>query len=309
GDLRVKNNTLIVHLPTYHFHIFKSAHFHIPHYLPSQQNRKKMKELILEAWNNRELLKDNKYMDAIRNVIEEVDKGRLRVASPSAEGWTVNEWVKQAILLYFGIQQMQTWNIEPFEFYDKMLLKKNYKDLGVRAVPHAVARYGAYIAKNVVLMPSYVNIGAYVDEGTMVDTWATVGSCAQIGKGVHLSGGVGVGGVLEPLQASPVIIEDGCFIGSRCIVVEGVIIEKEAVLGANVVLTQSTKIIDVSGSEPKEMKGRVPARSVVIPGSYTKKFPAGEYGVGCALIIGQRKPSTDLKTSLNDALRDFNVSV
>ena len=268
-----------------------------------------MKELILEAWNNRELLKDAKYSDAVRAVIEEVDKGRLRVASPSDKGWVVNEWVKQAILMYFGIQQMKTWDVEPFEFYDKMLLKKNYKDLGVRAVPHAVARYGAYLAKNVVLMPSYVNIGAYVDEGTMVDTWATVGSCAQIGKGVHLSGGVGIGGVLEPLQASPVIVEDGCFIGSRCIVVEGVIVEKEAVLGANVVLTQSTKIIDVSGAEPKEMKGRVPARSVVIPGSYTKKFPSGEFGVGCALIIGQRKPSTDLKTSLNDALRDFNVSV
>ncbi|HEU5165227.1 MAG TPA: 2,3,4,5-tetrahydropyridine-2,6-dicarboxylate N-succinyltransferase [Chitinophagaceae bacterium] len=268
-----------------------------------------MKELILEAWNNRELLKDSKYSDTVRGVIEELDKGILRVASPAANEWIVNEWIKQAILMYFGIQQMQTWDLAPFEFYDKMLLKKNYKDLGVRAVPHAVARYGAYLAKNVVLMPSYVNIGAYVDEGTMVDTWATVGSCAQIGKGVHLSGGVGIGGVLEPLQASPVIIEDGCFIGSRCIVVEGLIVEKEAVLGANVVLTQSTKIIDVNGAEPKEMKGRVPARSVVIPGSYTKKFPAGEFGVGCALIIGQRKPSTDLKTSLNDALRDFNVSV
>jgi 2,3,4,5-tetrahydropyridine-2,6-dicarboxylate N-succinyltransferase len=266
-------------------------------------------QLIQEAWSNRDLLKDPKYSDAVRNVIEEVDKGRLRTASPGENGWMVNEWVKQAILMYFGIQQMQTWDVAPFEFYDKMLLKKNYKELGVRAVPHAVARYGAYLAKNVVLMPSYVNIGAYVDEGTMVDTWATVGSCAQIGKGVHLSGGVGIGGVLEPLQASPVIIEDGCFIGSRCIVVEGVIVEKEAVLGANVVLTQSTKIIDVSGSEPVEMKGRVPARSVVIPGSYTKKFPAGDYGVGCALIIGQRKPSTDLKTSLNDALRDFNVSI
>lgn len=268
-----------------------------------------MKDLILEAWGNRELLKDNKYSDAVRAVIEEVDKGRLRTASPTDNGWEVNEWVKQAILMYFGIQQMQTWDVAPFEFYDKMLLKKNYKDLGVRAVPHAVARYGAYLAKNVVLMPSYVNIGAYVDEGTMVDTWATVGSCAQIGKGVHLSGGVGIGGVLEPLQASPVIIEDGVFVGSRCIVVEGVIVEKEAVLGANVVLTQSTKIIDVSGAEPIEMKGRVPARSVVIPGTYNKKFPAGEFGVGCALIIGQRKPSTDLKTSLNDALRDFNVSV
>jgi 2,3,4,5-tetrahydropyridine-2,6-dicarboxylate N-succinyltransferase len=268
----------------------------------------KMKDLILEAWGNRELLKDKKYADAVRVVIEEVDKGRLRTASPSDAGWQVNEWVKQAILMYFGIQQMETFTLPPFEFYDKMKLKSGYASLGVRAVPHAVARYGAYLAKNVVLMPSYVNIGAYVDEGTMVDTWATVGSCAQIGKGVHLSGGVGIGGVLEPLQASPVIIEDGCFIGSRCIVVEGVIVEKEAVLGANVVLTQSTKIIDVSGNEPIEMKGRVPARSVVIPGSYTKKFPAGDFGVGCALIIGQRKASTDLKTSLNDALREFNVS-
>ena len=266
-------------------------------------------ELILAAWNDRSLLKDAKYSDAVKQVIEAVDKGQLRVASPGENGWVVNEWVKKAILMYFGVQEMQTWEMPPFEFYDKMLLKKNYKELGVRAVPPATARYGAYIAPNVVLMPSYVNIGAYVDEGTMVDTWATVGSCAQIGKHVHLSGGVGIGGVLEPLQASPVIIEDGCFIGSRCIVVEGVIVEKEAVLGANVVLTQSTKIIDVSGPEPIEMKGRVPARSVVIPGSYTKKFNAGEYQVSCALIIGQRKASTDLKTSLNDALRDFNVSV
>lgn len=268
-----------------------------------------LKKLILEAWQNRELLKQKHYSDAVRAVIEEVDKGRLRVAQPSSgSDWQINEWVKQAILLYFGIQQMKTWTLAPFEFYDKMELKKDYASLGVRAVPHAVARYGAYISKNVVLMPSYVNIGAYVDEGTMVDTWATVGSCAQIGKGVHLSGGVGIGGVLEPLQASPVIIEDGCFIGSRCIVVEGVHIEKEAVLGANTVLTQSTRIIDVSGTQPIEYKGRVPARSVVIPGTYSKKFPAGEYAVGCALIIGQRKTSTDLKTSLNDALRDFNVS-
>ena len=267
------------------------------------------KQMIVEAWSKRELLKEDKYSQAVRAVIEEIDKGRLRVAEPADNGWQVNEWVKQAILMYFGIQTMQTWSMEPFEWYDKMLLKKNYKDLGVRAVPHAVARYGAYVAKNVVLMPSYVNIGAYVDEGTMVDTWATVGSCAQIGKNVHLSGGVGIGGVLEPLQASPVIVEDGCFVGSRCIVVEGVIVEKEAVLGANVVLTKSTKIINVSGNEPVEYKGRVPARSVVIPGTYMKKFPAGEYGVGCALIIGQRKASTDLKTSLNDALRDFNVAV
>jgi 2,3,4,5-tetrahydropyridine-2-carboxylate N-succinyltransferase len=242
-----------------------------------------LQNLILEAWSNRDLLKEATYSDAVRAVIEDVDKGRLRVASPEGA--------------------------PTFEFYDKMLLKSNYKELGVRAVPPAVARYGSYIASSVVLMPSYVNIGAYVDAGTMVDTWATVGSCAQIGKGVHLSGGVGIGGVLEPLQASPVIIEDGCFLGSRSIVVEGVIVEKEAVLGANVVLTQSTKIIDVSGSTPVEYTGRVPARSVVIPGTTTKKFNAGEYQVNCALIIGQRKASTDLKTSLNDALRDFNVSV
>ena len=266
--------------------------------------------MIAEAWADRKLVFDNPYVDAILRVMEELDKGRLRVASPTASGgWVVNEWVKQAIVLYFAVKPMKTWQLEPFEWFDKMDLKKNYHDLGVRAVPHAVARYGAYLARNVVLMPSYVNIGAYVDEGTMVDTWATVGSCAQIGKGVHLSGGVGIGGVLEPLQASPVIIEDGAFLGSRSIVVEGVVVEKEAVLGANVVLTQSTKIIDVSGPEPVEYKGRVPARSVVIPGTYPKKFPAGEYQVTCALIIGQRKPSTDLKTSLNDALRDFNVSI
>jgi 2,3,4,5-tetrahydropyridine-2-carboxylate N-succinyltransferase len=275
------------------------------------QNLKIMeiKDTINEVWNDRSLLKEEAYSNAIKLVIEEVDKGRLRVAEPQGETWVVNEWVKQAILMYFAIQPMQTWELAPFEFHDKMLLKSNYAALGVRAVPHAVARYGAYLAKNVVLMPSYVNIGAFVDEGTMVDTWATVGSCAQIGKGVHLSGGVGIGGVLEPLQASPVIIEDGCFIGSRCIVVEGVHLEKEVVLGANVVLTQSTKIIDVSGANPIEYKGRVPARSVVIPGSYRKTFPAGDYQVSCALIIGQRKPSTDLKTSLNDALRDFNVAV
>lgn len=268
-----------------------------------------IKDTINEVWNDRSLLKQETYSNTIKLVIEEVDKGRLRVAEPQGDTWVVNEWVKQAILMYFAIQPMQTWELAPFEFHDKMLLKSNYAALGVRAVPHAVARYGAYLAKNVVLMPSYVNIGAFVDEGTMVDTWATVGSCAQIGKGVHLSGGVGIGGVLEPLQASPVIIEDGCFIGSRCIVVEGVHLEKEVVLGANVVLTQSTKIIDVSGANPIEYKGRVPARSVVIPGTYRKTFPAGDYQVSCALIIGQRKPSTDLKTSLNDALRDFNVAV
>jgi len=267
-----------------------------------------LQKLISEAWAKRELLSDETYTDAVRNVIEKVDEGKLRTAVPVGNGWQVNEWVKQAIVLYFGIQQMQTYTLPPFEFYDKMKLKSNYKDLGVRAVPHAVARYGAFLGRNVVLMPSYVNIGAYVDDGTMVDTWATVGSCAQIGKNVHLSGGVGIGGVLEPLQASPVIIEDGCFIGSRSIIVEGVRVEKEAVLGANVVLTQSTKIIDVSGKEPVEYRGIVPARSVVIPGSYMKKFPAGDYNVSCALIIGKRKESTDKKTSLNDALRDFNVS-
>ena len=268
-----------------------------------------IRALIEAAYADRALLKQPDYAEAVRTVIEETDKGRLRVAAPTANGWEVNDWVNKAILLYFGVQQMQTWDAEPFEYYDKMLLKKGYAALGVRGVPGSVARYGAYIARNVVLMPSFVNIGAYIDEGCMVDTWATVGSCAQIGKDVHLSGGVGIGGVLEPLQASPVIVEDGCFLGSRSIVVEGVVVEKEAVLGANVVLTQSTKIIDVSGAEPIEYKGRVPARSVVIPGSYTKKFPAGEYQVNCALIIGRRKPSTDLKTSLNDALRDFNVAV
>lgn len=268
-----------------------------------------LQSLILEAWDNRELLKEEKYSNAVKVVIEEVDKGRLRTAEPNADGWRVNEWVKQAILLYFGIQPMQTWNMPPFEFYDRIELKKNFAVLGVRALPGAIARYGAYIAKSVVQMPSFINIGAYVDEGTMVDTWATVGSCAQIGKHVHLSGGVGIGGVLEPLQASPVIIEDGCFIGSRSIVVEGVIVEKEAVLGANVVLTQSTKIIDVTKSSPIEYKGRVPAGSVVIPGTYNKDFPAGSFGVSCALIIGKRKASTNLKTSLNDVLRDFNVSV
>lgn len=268
-----------------------------------------MQELIVEAWNNRDLLKEKKYVNAVNDVLEEVDKGRMRVAEPSDNGWKLNEWVKEAILLYFSTQKMQKWDVPPFEFYDKMLLKKDYASQGVRAVPHAVARYGSFLGRNVILMPSYVNIGAYVDEDTMVDTWATVGSCAQIGKGVHLSGGVGVGGVLEPLQASPVIIEDGCFIGSRAIVVEGVHIEKEAVLGASVVLTKSTKIFDVSSNEVVELKGRIPARSVVIPGSYPKKFPAGEYNVNCALIIGKRKESTDLKTSLNEALRDFNVSI
>ncbi|MFS8082017.1 MAG: 2,3,4,5-tetrahydropyridine-2,6-dicarboxylate N-succinyltransferase [Ginsengibacter sp.] len=272
-----------------------------------------LKNLVLEAWADRNLLNDETYTDAVKNVIDKLDIGELRTAMPviqtdGSQQWQVNEWVKQAIILYFGIQKMETYTLPPFEFYDKMKLKKDYAGLGVRAVPHAIARYGSFLGRNVVLMPSYVNIGAYVDEGTMVDTWATVGSCAQIGKHVHLSGGVGIGGVLEPLQASPVIIEDGCFIGSRCIVVEGVKVEKEAVLGANVVLTQSTKIIDVSGDTPVETKGVIPSRSVVIPGTYNKKFPAGEYGVSCALIIGKRKESTDKKTSLNEALRDFNVS-
>jgi 2,3,4,5-tetrahydropyridine-2-carboxylate N-succinyltransferase len=264
---------------------------------------------IEEAWDNRELLSSEDTQSAIREVIELLDKGKLRVAEPDGAKWLVNEWVKKAVVLYFPIQQMETIEVGPFEFHDKMKLKHNYQELGVRVVPHAVARYGSYLSKGVIMMPSYVNIGAYVDAGTMVDTWATVGSCAQIGKDVHLSGGVGIGGVLEPLQAAPVVIEDGCFIGSRCIVVEGVWVKKEAVLGANVVLTKSTKIIDVSGEEPIEYRGEVPERSVVIPGSYTKEFKAGSYQVPCALIIGQRKPSTDLKTSLNDALREYNVAV
>lgn len=269
-----------------------------------------MRSIIEAAWENRELLKDPATIKAIETVIEDLDKGVLRVSEPMDNGeWQVNEWVKKAVVMYFPIRQMETIEVGPFEFHDKMKLKSNYAELGVRVVPHAVARYGAYVASGVIMMPSYVNIGAYVDSGTMVDTWATVGSCAQIGKNVHLSGGVGIGGVLEPLQASPVIIEDNAFIGSRCIVVEGVRVGKEAVLGANVVLTKSTKIIDVTGEEPIEMKGYVPERSVVIPGSYTKKFPAGEYQVSCALIIGKRKASTDLKTSLNDALREHNVAV
>ena len=268
-----------------------------------------MKEIVEKAWENRELLKNKETIQAIEAVIEQIDKGLLRVAEPDGDQWKVNEWVKKAVVLYFPIRQMETIEVGPFEFHDKMALKTNYKELGVRVVPHAVARYGAYVASGVIMMPSYINIGAYVDSGTMVDTWATVGSCAQIGKNVHLSGGVGIGGVLEPLQAAPVIVEDGAFIGSRCIVVEGVHIGKEAVLGANVVLTKSTKIIDVTGNEPKEIRGYVTERSVVIPGSYTKTFPAGNYQVPCALIIGQRKASTDLKTSLNDALRTHNVAV
>lgn len=269
----------------------------------------KLRPIIESAWENRAQLETADVQQAVRQVVELLDKGQLRVAELVGDKWQVNEWVKKAVLMYFPIQKMETFEVGPLEFHDKIALKHNYADLGVRVVPHAVARYGSFLAKGVILMPSYVNIGAYVDSGTMVDTWATVGSCAQIGKHVHLSGGVGIGGVLEPVQAAPVIIEDGAFIGSRCIVVEGVHVGKEAVLGANVVLTGSTKIIDVSGSEPVEYKGYVPPRSVVIPGTYTKKFPAGEYNVPAALIIGQRKPSTDLKTSLNDALRDFNVAV
>lgn len=269
-----------------------------------------MRQVIEAAWENRDLLSDPQTIEAIEHVIESIDKGHLRVAEPLENGdWQVNEWVKKAVVMYFPIRRMETIEVGPFEFHDKMALKTNYKELGVRVVPHAVARYGAFVAPGVIMMPSYINIGAYVDSGTMVDTWATVGSCAQIGKDVHLSGGVGIGGVLEPLQAAPVIIEDGAFIGSRCIVVEGVRVGKEAVLGANVVLTKSTKIIDVTGDKPTEIRGYVPERSVVIPGSYTKKFPAGEFQVPCALIIGQRKASTDLKTSLNDALREHNVAV
>ena len=267
------------------------------------------KQIIESAWSNRELLKESKTIDCINTIIEEIDKGRLRTAEPSKEGWQVNEWVKKAVILYFPIRKMETLDMGALEFHDKMKLKSGYANLGVRVVPHAVARYGAFLAPGVILMPSYVNIGAYVDSGTMVDTWATVGSCAQIGKNVHLSGGVGIGGVLEPVQAAPVIIEDNAFIGSRSIVVEGIKIEKEVVLGANVVLTASTKIIDVSGANPIEHKGSVPARSVVIPGTYNKKFPSGNYGVPCALIIGKRKESTDKKTSLNKALRDYNVAV
>nr|MBK9653048.1 2,3,4,5-tetrahydropyridine-2,6-dicarboxylate N-succinyltransferase [Bacteroidota bacterium] len=268
-----------------------------------------MQELIEQAWNNRELLQQKNYTDAIEHIIEELDKGRMRIAEPQGDTWQVNNWAKQAVIMYFQICKMQTMHAGPMEFNDKMKLKSDYAKLGIRVVPHAVARYGAYIAPGAILMPSYVNIGAYVDSGTMVDTWATVGSCAQIGKNVHLSGGVGIGGVLEPVQAAPVIIEDNCFIGSRCIVVEGVRVMSEAVLGANVVLTMSTKIIDVTGNAPIETKGIVPSRSVVIPGSYTKKFPAGDFQVPCALIIGKRKESTDTKTSLNNALRDFNVAV
>ena len=272
-------------------------------------NMKELRKTIETAWDNRDLLKEIPTQTAIREVIDLLDNGKLRCAEPTTDGWQINEWVKKAVVLYFPIQKMETLEAGIFEYHDKMPLKRGYAEKGIRVVPNAVARHGAYISSGTILMPSYVNIGAYVDEGTMVDTWATVGSCAQIGKNVHLSGGVGIGGVLEPLQASPVIIEDNAFIGSRCIVVEGVRVEKEAVLGANVVLTGSTKIIDVTGDKPVERKGLVPARSVVIPGSYTKKFPAGDYQVPCALIIGTRKESTNKKTSLNDALREYDVAV
>ncbi len=269
-----------------------------------------MQEIIELAWLNRELLKQKETLQAINEVINLLDTGIIRVAEPKENGeWVVNDWIKKAVILYFPTRKMSTIELGPFEYHDKMQLKKNYAALGVRVVPNAIARYGAFLASGVIMMPSYVNIGAYVDSGTMIDTWATVGSCAQIGKNVHLSGGVGIGGVLEPVQAAPVIIEDDCFIGSRCIVVEGVRVGKQAVLGANVVLTQSTKIIDVTGNKPIETKGYVPERSVVIPGSYTKQFPAGEFQVPCALVIGQRKASTDLKTSLNDALREHQVAV
>ncbi|WP_462413751.1 2,3,4,5-tetrahydropyridine-2,6-dicarboxylate N-succinyltransferase [Alistipes communis] len=271
-----------------------------------------LRTTVERAWDDRSLLQDDTTKAAIREVVELIDKGLLRTAEPvdlACSQWRVNEWVKKAVILYFPIQKMRTMRAGELEWYDKMDIKRDYDRLGVRAVPHAVARYGAYIAPGAILMPSYVNIGAYVGEGTMVDTWATVGSCAQIGSHVHLSGGVGIGGVLEPVQAAPVIIEDNCFIGSRAIVVEGAHVCREAVLGSNTVITGSTHIIDVTGAEPVEYRGYVPPRSVVIPGSYAKKFPAGEYSVACALIIGRRKESTDKKTSLNDALRDFGVAV
>ena len=270
---------------------------------------KEMEAIINKIWDDRSMLSEPGAQQTIQDTLALVDSGSLRCAAPTDNGWVVNDWVKKAVILYFPIRKMEVIEVGPFEFHDKMALKTNYAEKGIRVVPHAVARYGAYISRGVVMMPSYVNIGAYVDEGTMVDTWATVGSCAQIGKNVHLSGGVGIGGVLEPVQAAPVIIEDNCFIGSRCIIVEGVHVESEAVLGANVVLTMSTKIIDVTGDEPVEMKGKVPARSVVIPGTLPKKFNAGTYNVPCALIIGKRKESTNKKTSLNDVLRDFQVAV
>lgn len=272
-------------------------------------NMEQLKIAIEKIWNDRSLLQDAAYQLVIEQVVGLLDEGKLRIADKTDHGWVVNDWAKKAVILYFPTRKMETLEAGPLEFHDKIPLKRHYAELGVRVVPHAIARYGSFISRGVILMPSYVNIGAWIGPGTMIDTWATVGSCAQIGSNVHLSGGVGIGGVLEPVQAAPVIIEDDCFIGSRCIVVEGVRIEKEAVLGAGVVLTQSTKIIDVSSSKPIEYQGYIPERSVVIPGSVAKKFPAGEYQVACALIIGKRKESTDTKTSLNEALRDFRISV
>ncbi len=269
----------------------------------------KMIKIIEAAWENRNYLEDADTQETIREVLEQLDKGALRVAEPDGNNWRVNEWVKKAVVLYFPIQQMETIEVGPYEYHDKIPLKKHYKEQGVRVVPPAVVRHGAYVEAGAILMPSYVNLGSWVGAGTMVDTWATVGSCAQIGRNVHLSGGVGIGGVLEPLQATPTIIEDDCFIGSRSIVVEGVRVRKGAVLGANVVITKSTRIIDVTGTEEKIYRGEVPENAVVIPGSYTKSFPAGNYQVSCALIIGQRKESTDKKTSLNQALRDHSVAV
>lgn len=265
-----------------------------------------LKTYIEEAWENRALLQQKPHAQAVREAVELLDQGKLRVMNP--ETWEINAWVKKAVVLFFPLSDMQVTEIGPFEFFDKIPLKKNLKQAGVRVVPHGIARYGSFLEAGAVMMPSYVNIGAYVGSGTMVDTWATVGSCAQIGKNVHLSGGVGIGGVLEPVMAQPVVVEDDCFIGSRCIVVEGVHIGKQAVLGANVCLTRSTHIIDVSGKEPRIYKGEVPPRSVVIPGMMPKEFPAGTYQVPCALIIGQRKESTDTKTTLNEALRDFNIA-
>ena len=265
-----------------------------------------MKQLIEQAWENRALLNEEPTRQAAREAIDLLDRGELRAIIRIDDKPVANEWVKKAILLYFQLQGMETWEAGPMEYHDKIPLKHNLAERGIRVVPPAVARHGAYLAPGTILMPSYVNIGAYVDTGTMVDTWATVGSCAQIGRNVHLSGGVGIGGVLEPLQASPVVVEDNCFVGSRAIIVEGAHIDREAVIGAGVVITGSTKIIDVTQPEPKTYVGYVPPRSVVIPGSYTKHFPAGDYQVPCALIIGKRKESTDMKTSLNDALRLFN---
>lgn len=268
-----------------------------------------LREKVLTAWENRELLKESSYIRTIETIISNLDSGLLRVAAPDSGQWIVNEWIKKAVILYFTIRKMEISESGPLQFHDKIPLKSGYDKLGIRVVPHAIARFGAYISPGVILMPSYVNIGAYIDSGTMVDTWATVGSCAQIGKNCHLSGGVGIGGVLEPVQAAPVIIEDNCFLGSRCIVVEGVRVGQEAVLGANVVITASTRILDVTGHKPVEFKGFVPPQSVVIPGSLPKEFPAGIFNVPCALIIGKRKPSTDMKTSLNQALREFDVAV